>query len=80
MINEKTKEKYERLTKEGGDYCRDVCGMSTCKRISETGQRCSDAYRYDRLREYEDIGMSPSELKKLIATFRQKSVGKNHVA
>ncbi len=80
MINENTKEEYERLTKEDGDYCRDVCGMSTCKRISETGRRCSDAYRYSRLREYEDIGMSPSELKELMATFRQMSVGKNHVA
>ena len=80
MTNRKPRKKYERLTEEHGDYCHNVCGMSTCKRISETGQRCSDAYRYDRLREYEDIGMSPSELKKLIATFRQKSVGKNHVA
>ena len=80
MINENTEEKYERLTKKDGDYCRDVCGMSTCKRISETGRRCSDAYRYSRLREYEDIGMSPSELKELMATSRQRSVGKNHVA
>lgn len=80
MINENAREKYERLTKEDGDYCRDVCGMSTCKRISETGRRCSDAYRYSRLREYENIGMSPSELKELMATFKQKSVGKNHVA
>lgn len=74
-------EKIERLTTHDGDYCRDVCGgMKTCKRFSSGEKKCSDAYRYERLQEFEDIGISPKQMIRLINSVRGVCVGKNECA
>ena len=62
---------FERLTDINGDYCSNVCGMSTCRRIKETGKMCSDAYRYSRLREYENIGLLPRELQWIVNEYKK---------
>ena len=55
----------DRLTIPDGDYCRDVCGnANTCRRLKEGKTMCSEVARYRRLREYEDTGLSPEELRK----------------
>lgn len=52
-----------RLTEPEGDYCRDVCRCKrTCQRLQRGQHRCSDADRYERLREYENTGLSPEEI------------------
>jgi len=58
----------DRLTKPNGDYCRDVCGQAnTCERLEyakrHPGTRCQDAKRYERLRQYENTGLTPDEIK-----------------
>lgn len=57
-----------RFTLVDGDYCRDVCGQSnSCLRLLK-GEICKDARMYRLLKEYEDTGLSPSEVRKLSRT------------
>lgn len=62
----------DRLTQKSGDYCRDECGQAgTCQRLdharrhNDLSLRCKDALRYERLREYENIGFAPEEVNQL---------------
>ncbi len=53
-----------RLTTPQGDYCRDVCGCrNTCPRLQRGQPPCKDAQRYQRLRQYENTGREPEEIK-----------------
>lgn len=61
-----------RLTKTAGDYCSDECGQArSCRRLDDAKQnddlslRCKDALRYERLREYEDTGLLPTEIEEI---------------
>lgn len=63
----------QRLTDKTADYCRDKCGMApTCKRLKE-GDICQNARCYERLRRYEDTGLSPQQVKQMERMKRRAS-------
>ena len=53
----------KRLTKRDGDYCQNVCGQkNTCQKLKTSPAPCKDAQNYERLRQYENTGLSPKEV------------------
>jgi len=66
----------ERLTDETGSYCRAKCGMAaTCKRLRE-GDICQSARCYERLKQYENTGLSPQQVKQMKRPERVKRGGR----
>jgi hypothetical protein len=52
-------------TAEAFDYCRDYCGEGDCQhKAGVFPAKCLDATMYERLRDYEDTGLEPEEIKK----------------
>lgn len=50
-----------RLTQDGVDYCKDICGARNC--TGQDGFKCEEAEIYRKLRAYEDTGLEPEEAK-----------------
>lgn len=70
----------KRLTKRNGDYCRDVCGQkNTCQKLKTAPAPCKDAQNYERLRQYENAGLSPKEVVRMKENYAHIKEKNGHV-
>lgn len=66
---------FDRLTDPNGTYCKNVCGMQhSCQRI-ERGEKCGDVDRYERLRLYENSGLTPTFVELLFQAYLRVLIG-----
>ena len=61
----------ERLTQNNFDYCLEMCEPECAHKCpfykDERESKCHTAAMYDKLREYEDMGLSPEEVREKLS-------------